>query len=1508
MSVNKRDHGKKRVNRRKGMSTAKLFGILAVLLVGAIACFTIHPALADDSQNATVEETQDVVQTPDDQAASTSVDDTKQQVADDSATTTSDEAATAEENPVAEVASAPKKAAAANDPSTTTTTDTSTTVSDTSPIPVDTKIGTVNVSMKATISNYTMREGILGYSLVLGKSANTDGENVLGTASVAADGSISISTDKLTASFLNSLINEKLATVTESDGGYVVTVPCDVIEDTTQLAGSGISCDVDNAKLPVDVTITIPKGGEGTAAVTYPSGDTFTNTYSTNDAYLNMYGAKLFVVNGATVTVPADVNGKFTFKLTASAGAPLPEKYGTGKSCTETTNEVGNSMTYNPVDFGQITFTDADLANVARGADGQKSITYTYTVTEEPNSDTSYMPFNSSETIKVTVTDNGSGRLTVSAVNETSSDAFTVDAATGESAIVIPGSSSTGGLFQFTNMYTEGTTTATIAAKKVLNGRDLTAGEFKFQLIQNGTVLQTVSNAADGSVTFSPITYSEAGTTTYTIKEVTGDEKNVTYSTDTITATVKVVENKDTGKLTATVTYSPDDATITNTFKAQAVDVDFAASKTITGKDLADGEFSFELVAPDGTVVQTVTNAADGSVSFDPVAIDEAGTYTYTIQEVRGDEAGVTYDKTPIKATVTVSQNSTTGELTAGTVTYSPDPATFSNQYTASAVQANFAVTKTLTGKNLLAGEFTFQLIDPDGNVDQTVTNAADGSVTFHSVNFFKAGTYTFKIEEVNDKATGVTYDDSVITATVEVKQNETTGALETPVVTYSPTNATFSNTFTASAIEVPLSVTKELTGKSLQAGEFSFELLNSAGTVLQTVTNAADGTVSFKPVSVDKAGTYTYTIREVAGDVEGMTYDTTPITAAFKVSQNTDTGELTAGAVTYSPDATFSNTFTAKALSVPVSVSKTLEGKPLQAGEFTFQLIDSEGTVVQTATNDANGTVDFKPLSIDKPGTYTYKIKEVAGTVDGMSYDAKTITCAFFVTQNETTGELSVGNVVYDPVDATFANTYTAKAVDVPLSVTKTITGKDLEAGEFSFELVNSEGTVVQTVANAADGSVTFSPISVSKAGTYTYTIQEVRGDEAGVTYDKTPIKATFDVSQDPKTGELTAGAVTYSPDAAFSNTFKAGTVQADFAATKVLDGKDLKAGEFTFELVGPDGTVDQTATNAADGTVDFKIVNFDKAGTYAYQIREVAGTETGVTYDTTVYTATVKVTEDQTTGKLTASEVSYSATPVFHNTFTATAIPVTLTVGKSLVGETLADKQFGFDLVDPMGRTIQTVRNDSHGHVTFAPVKIAKAGTYVYTITERNEAAKGITYDPTLIKATVVVAADPETGELSVQSVTYGPKAVFQNKYVDEREKTETDTSTTKTDTTKTDTAKTVDRSTGTDTEKTVEKDTTTSATTDKTVKTGERATDDTKKTASTDKDTAKVDTEKATTSTGRASATRKATAVSTTTKTTTTPKTADATLFAPMAETAAAGAALVAGAAIARRKHRK
>lgn len=922
----------------------------------------------------------------------------------------------------------------------------------------------------------------------------------------------------------------------------------------------------------------------------------------------------------------------------------------------------------------------------------------------------------------------------------------------------------------FINRYTPGKTFARLEVSKILTGRQLQKDEFEFELKNDdtGVVEDTAKNNTDGKVTFKELEYKKAGNYHYTITEKKGQLGGITYDTKEVKATVKITDDGK-GKLHSDIIYEKDDTTFNNTYTPQATSATFDVTKELTGRKLKAQEFEFEL-KEDGkpNVLQTAKNDAQGKVQFQAITYDKAGDYHYTITEKNNGLTGVTYDSSEVKVTVKVTDDGK-GKLST-TVTYDGGKKTFKNTFTPKEITVPLQVTKTLTGRNLQDDEFEFELYDgKDNSLLQTAKNKADGTIPFTALKFTKTGLYNYLIKEKAGKVLGVDYDKQPIKVTIRVQQEED-GQLIYNIVYLGfdesgknkISKQSFTNKYTAKGTDATFSVTKKLTGRALKDGEFSFELKEDGkADVLQTKKNEKAGKVQFDAIKYQTVGTHKYTITEKNTGLGGVTYDTKTIKVTVEVTDN-GKGQLVSKVTYENNDQTFNNTYSSQKVSAQLSVTKELTGRALNDQEFEFELVGTDDNVRQTTKNAADGRVTFDAIDYTKVGTYHYTIKEKDNGLGGVTYDKKEIKATVKVT-DDGNGQL-VAQVSYDTANPTFRNTYLAKETTATLEANKVLTGRELKANEFAFDLIDPNGKVVDTVKNAKDGKISFKELTFKTAGTYTYTIKEQAGALGGVKYDTKVIKATVTVTDDGK-GQLHTTVAYENNQNTFTNTYSADKATATLSAKKLLEGRNLKEGEFEFELTGTDDQVRQTKTNAQDGSVTFDTIEYTKVGTYHYTITEKDTKLGGVKYDTKVIKATVTVTDDGQ-GRL-VTKVSYEKDDqTFKNTYSAAKTNAQLSVKKALTGRALKDGEFEFELKGQDDKVTQSKKNAQDGSVTFDTIEYTKAGTYHYTITEKDTKLGGVTYDKKVIKATVTVT-DNGQGQLVTHVAYEQNDQTFTNQY---------------------------------------------------------------------------------------------------------------------------------------------
>lgn len=1136
------------------------------------------------------------------------------------------------------------------------------------------------------------------------------------------------------------------------------------------------------------------EGDKAKATVTYDGKNdapTFTNKYQPAETSVALTAKKAYVKPDNT---PATLKGgEFTFDL--YEGDLTAEQLKGKQPIRSAKNSEDGTVTFPAIDY-------------------TKAGEYKYTVAEQEG-DLSHVTYDATVHHAVVKVMDNAGKL--------------------DAAVTYDGDKANAPTF--TNTYTakgsvELTATKIVAvAPGFTHDTKLKGGEYTFELKDaDGKVLGTTTNKADGTVKFTrKFTLSNLGGAaskdfTYTIAEKPGTEPGMVYDTHALIYKVTVADD-GTGSLTATPQVTSGDKTFTNTYHPKETSVTLKATKRFTGGELAGGDFTFQLLDKDGNVIQTVQNDKDGKVAFQAISYDTPGDHDYTIKEVAGNDPTVVYDTKDVKVHIKVSDEK--GELKA-TATYDgeADVPTFTNSKPTTDVTVE--ATKILTGKDLTADAFTFGLYDQAGNEVAKGTNDRGGKVEL-AVKNLNLGEYdyTLKEEKAGQTVDGVAYDAKKVKVHVKVEQNQGDNNKTKVTVTYdgAATAPTFNNTYDAKG-SVILTATKTIkvadgfdhTTKPAD-GEFTFDLKDAAGNVLDTAKNDANGKVSFtrefQLSDLDGAASkdFTYTIVEQPGAEPGMVYDSHHLTYTVTVTDGGN-GALNAKAIVTSASGsdTFTNTYqpaaTGLALGAQKSYVKKDDNTPIvpKCGEFTFDVYEGNLTAeqlagakpVRTATNGADGSVNFDAFSYAKPGTHEYTIVERKGDLAYVTYDAAVHHAVVTVADNAGTLQASVA---YDGTNVTkpsFTNTYEAQATDSgAIALTKSVDVHDgsyqLKAGDFAFELVGSDGSVIQTQKNDAHGKVAFDKLTFDHAGTFTYTVREVQptGDAPGVpgvTYTGKTYTLTY-VVKDNNDGKLAVESSTAKPSKGtengvtpntmtFANSYQPGATSYQISGIKVLENTDSATmrtpadGEFTFALIDAATGQEIDRTTNAGIAFTFKAISYTATGSHTYQVKEVAGQDGTITYSDAVLDVTVSVTDDGS-GQLTATANKTAADLTFTNIYTPTATTATITGTKALTGRDLAEGEFSFDLKDADGNVVQTVQNGADGTFGFAPLQLDKVGTYVYTVSERAGAtANGVTYDTTVFTATVTVTENAETHALEAQvAYSKGGKAAdavaFSNSY---------------------------------------------------------------------------------------------------------------------------------------------
>ncbi len=696
---------------------------------------------------------------------------------------------------------------------------------------------------------------------------------------------------------------------------------------------------------------------------------------------------------------------------------------------------------------------------------------------------------------------------------------------------------------------------ATLEVTKKLTGRDLVAGEFEFELFEEGNTkaIQTQTNALDGKVMFDALEFTKEGTYKYTILEVNDGKPGVTYDESVINVTV-TVEDKD-GALVAVAAYDPE-ATFSNSYATTEGSLVLEGTKELIGRTLSDQEFNFVVVDESGEELAKGTNDATGKINFTEIKYTEPGKHNYTVKEVAGTEPGMTYDTTEF--TVNVEVKDVDSKLVA-TATY-PTPITFKNTYKPTDGTVTFEVNKTLTGRDLIDGEFSFELLNSNGDIVHEITNVG-GKITFPAITLSNTGDFTYTIREKAGTDAEIKYDTSEITATFSVTDEG--GELVAGPVTYmngTEVDNTFDN-FT----ETEPSITKKIneTLDYLEIGheapynydiktpvpadihQYKHFVIHDTVDARINVTGAAMMTnrEAFEVVTTENGdGTTTVvaTLKDFAA-VEGVKEFHLQINANIKANQPSEnipnkadlTWTNTAGTegVKETPEVTVIPPFT----EIPVTKLWSDNTPKDKKTEVTVNLLaNGQDAKTMLSAEEYNDVVTS--INLNEDNNWTGKFTNLP------EKDNQDQPIDYTVEEVEVTGFTS--NVLgSDESGFSIMNTYAPEDGTVTLAVAKILSGRDMESGEFTFELVNSNGEVIGTTTNPAaedgsSGSVTFKPITLTSTGTFTYTLREVTGTDETIIYDEAPITATIVVEEID--GKFVATDITYDSDAKFDNKVK--------------------------------------------------------------------------------------------------------------------------------------------------------------------------------------------------------------------------------------------------------------------------------------------------------------------------------------------------------------------------------
>ncbi|WP_406695983.1 Spy0128 family protein [Streptococcus salivarius] len=957
----------------------------------------------------------------------------------------------------------------------------------------------------------------------------------------------------------------------------------------TEQKGSDTNVDYDAMTVTMTVNVTENAQGDLQASVKYSAEGGFKS--SADDKIFNNYvvapvKTKFDFTKALAGRTLKD--GEFSFQLKDANGTVLQ---------TKTNNASG------VIAFDDLTFTNAQVG------------THKYTVEEVRGSEAGmqYDPMKAEVTITVTK----EGHV-LKATNTLPSDT------------------------EFNNTFTPAATQAQFRFTKRLEGKTLEANAFTFELLENGNVIQTKKNAADGSIQFDSISYATEGTHTYTVREVAGTDTNIDYDSMNAVVTVNVTKDAQTGLLNAAVTMPAD--TEFNNFAVAPVKTRFDFTKALAGRALKDGEFSFVLKDANGTVLQTKTNNANGVIAFDDLTFTNAqvGTHKYTVEEVQGSEAGMQYDTMKAEVTITVTKD---GHVLKAVNTLPADKE-FNNTFTSSPTQAQFRFTKRLEGKTLEANAFTFELLE-NGNVIQTKKNAADGSIQFDSISYATEGTHTYTVREVAGTDTNIDYDSMNAVVTVNVTKDAQTGLLNAAVTM--PEDTEFNN-YVVAPVVTKFDFTKKLAGRELKAGEFSFVLKDSTGAVVETVKNDAAGNVSFSNLSFDntKVGTHTYTVEEVipANKEFGMTYDKMKATVTVEVAKNghsltTVTNVSSTGGVDANGNATDG------------TADKEFNNKVTPPNTPEFQ---PEKFVVSKEKYDITGH-KLTDDDDDVPGD-EYTATNANPYVDGVdnnepeNLNTKTVergSKLVYQVWLDTTKFTEANNIQYVGV----SDKYDAEKLDVNAADIKaydSVTGADVTA---KFDIKVENGTITATSKDEFIKDKVNNPvIDTTKFAFGRYykfdipaTVKE--SVKAGADIENTANQTVHVYNPVSKTVEK--------PEKPTQKRVNSVPVPVEMNFTKRLEGRELQANEFEFVLK-KDGVEVERVKNDAAGKIVFKTLKFgrdDLGKTYNYTVEETPGTDTTVKYDTMVATVKVVVSHDGT-AKAIVANVTDAADKEFNNRVT--------------------------------------------------------------------------------------------------------------------------------------------------------------------------------------------------------------------------------------------------------------
>ena len=1082
-----------------------------------------------------------------------------------------------------------------------------------------------------------------------------------------------------------------------------------------------------------------------------------------------------------------------------------------------------------PIHFGTLSYTISDLEKlVAKGYADKKVLangteySINYAVTEKETGNSALQQNTQTQTFRVVMKDNGTGKLTVK--------------------------SGTGKKLNFENEYKSEKATVNFEGLKVLEGRNLKADEFTFKVTSDDAdapmpKAREAQNRANGSVNFGTVTYGKDDlgdatekTFTYKVSE-SGNHPGV--SNDTATKTVKVTV-KDDGKGHITAETDPKAAplfTFNNTYSTapqdSSVTGQVSIKKALAGRTMEDGEFRFVLKDENGKTVGEGTNDKDGNISFPALTFKNVGTYNYTVEEVAGNDSHITYDATPYKVSAVVTDNldgtlKVTWKSGTGAIL-------FKNTYRVDPTDVAPSVEKKITGENPAKDStFRFTLTGtgnapmPKGSVDgeKTETIAGEGQTDFGKITFTRAGTYTYKVTEELGSESSYDYDATEYTLTYKVKDVGGKLKAEKSITAggKSADSMVFTNKYAPASLDgdTALTGTKTLIGRNmLKDEEFNFTLkagdeatqkaldekdivLGSTNARVSTLADGSTTTFMFGRAEFAKEGEYTFLVTEKDGGKPGMKYDTESKTLKVKVSK--ENGIMTA---VQEKTPAFKNTYEASGEYTPAG-SKTLlneNGNKLSVkdNQFKFSVYyagheDGEPVITGTTGNGKYAPIHFGTLSYtisdleklvakgyadkkvrENGAEYSinYAVTENATGNSALQQNTQVQTFRVVVTDNGS-GNLATKSTYGQKI--AFENLYKSDKATVNFEGQKVLEGRKLKADEFSFKFTSDEANAPmpeQTeVQNKADGSVNFGTITYGKNDlgdatekTFTYKVKEY-GNRPGVSNDTETKIVKVTVKDDGK-GHITAETdPNTTPLFTFNNTYSTtsqdSSVTGQVSIKKALAGRAMEDGEFHFVLKDENGKTVGNAVNDKDGNITFDKLTFKNVGTYNYTVEEVPGNDRHITYDATPYTISAVVT-DNLDGTLKVTWKSGTGAILFKNTYTPDSTDAAPSVEKKIAGKNPAkDSTFHFTLTGkdnaPMpegskdGR--KTVKITGEGKADFGKINFTQAGTYTYKVAEENGNESSYNYDST--EYTLTYKVTDVRGTLKAeQSITAGGKS---------------------------------------------------------------------------------------------------------------------------------------------------